>query len=126
MKSFYISLALFFVMIISIIFSINYLNKICKQLEQIDISMEQDVNNESWDTAYTSSIDFMNKWKKYSENISVFVDHKEIDNIHNELWRLTQYIKCENKDETLASLHVIKFFLNHIMDMEKMNIQNIF
>lgn len=126
MKSIYISLVLFFVMIVSIIFSITYLNRVCRQLEQIDISMEQDIKDESWKKAYDSSIDFMNKWNQYSKNISVFVDHKEIDNIHNELWRITQYIKCENTDESLASLHVIKFFLNHILDMEKLNLQNIF
>lgn len=53
------------------------------------------------------------------------VHHSEVDNMNNELWKLTQYTKFNNKEESLASVHVIKFLLKHIIEMERINITNI-
>ncbi|MCS4464474.1 DUF4363 family protein [Clostridium botulinum] len=51
--------------------------------------------------------------------MSMVTNHSEIDNINIELWKLTQYVKCESEDESLASIHAVKFLLEHIMQMEK-------
>ena len=126
MKAVYASIILFSVLIISIIFSIGYLNKTCDELSNIDINMENAIKNDSWEKAETFSKRFTNKWEKTSNEISVYVNHKEMDNINVELWKLTQYVKCQNKDESLASVHTIIFFIDHIKNMEKVNIQNIF
>lgn len=126
MKNVIISFTIFICMLILSMFSVMYLNKICNELQALDATIENQVNSASFDTAYKTSVEFLNKWNKYSNTISVFVNHAEIDNINNELWKLTQYTKCENKDESLASTHVLKFFLEHIANMEKVNIQNIF
>lgn len=126
MKSIVASFIIFIVMVISIFFSINYLNQVCTKLEGLDIQIERNIDNGDWTKAYDNSLKFLKQWDNYSKKISVFVDHEEIDNINNELWKLTQYTKVKNKDESLASNHVIKFFLDHIADMEKVNLQNIF
>lgn len=125
MKNIVYSFTIFFAVLISIFFSINYLNKTCNNLETLDSKLENYIENASWENAYGTSLKLMADWDKYSKVISVFVNHAEIDNINNELWKLTQYSKCKNTDESLASVHVIKFYLKHIMEMEKVNIQNI-
>ncbi|KYN76626.1 hypothetical protein A0J52_13190 [Clostridium sporogenes] len=90
----------------------------CDELEEL-------VSSESWEKAYGKSLELFNDWQDNHFVISMVINHSEIDNINNELWKLTQYVKCKSEDESLASIHVVKFLLEHIIKMEKMNIENI-
>ena len=126
MKNNILVLAIFITMIIAMSFSIKYLNKICSNLQKLNDEMELYITDNKWDKAYKISIDYTEKWEKHSKIIKVFVNHQEIDNIEMELWKLPQYIKENTKAESLASVHVLKFLLNHISDLEKVSLQNIF
>ncbi|MCR1935130.1 DUF4363 family protein [Clostridium tepidum] len=96
---------------------INFMNQ-CNELEEL-------VSSEYWEKAYGKSLKLFNNWQNDHFVISIVINHSEIDNINNELWKLTQYVKCKNKDESLSSIHVVKFLLEHIINMEKINIENI-
>lgn len=126
MKNAVISLLIFIIMVISIAFSLNYLNKVSDDLGRLNDEIEQYITDNDWDKAYKSSIEYTEKWKDYSEKLKLFVDHQEMDKIEIELWRMPQYIKERNKEESLATVHVLKFLVNHISDLERVNIQNIF
>ncbi|WP_246582961.1 DUF4363 family protein [Clostridium simiarum] len=125
MRNVIISFSLFIIMILAMIFSINYLNKTCDSLRDTCDKLEESISNENWDNSYEDSLKFLDDIQKNSKLISIFIDHEELDNISNELYKLTQYIKGESKEESLASLHVIKFYLNHVQELQKINIQNI-
>jgi len=112
-------------MVISIAFSINYLNKVTDDLGRLNDEIEQYITDINWDKAYKSSIEYTEKWKDYSEKLKLFVDHQEMDKIETELWKLIQYIKEKAKEEALASIHVLKYLVDHISELEKVNIQNI-
>lgn len=126
MKNVIISILLSGVMIIAISLSIKYLNKVSKNLGSINDDIELQISDEDWDKAYKSSIELKDKWKNYSKKIKLFSDHQEIDNIEMELWKLPQYIKENSKDEALATIHVLRFLLEHIAELEEIKIQNIF
>lgn len=126
MKNVLISVLLSIIMIITISFSIKYLNKVSQDLGRLNNEIEQYITDGNWDKAYEASIQFTDKWKAYSKNIKLFINHQEIDNIEIELWKLPQYIKEETKDESLASVHVLKFLLDHIAELEKVKLKNIF
>ncbi len=126
MKSSITSFTLFILMILSIIFSINYLNTICTRLESSTIKVEKAIESNSWDEARKNYQDFMVQWEKYSPKVSFFSNHNEIDNINGELWKLMQHITYRNGEESLASINVIKNLLHHILKMEQLNIQNLF
>lgn len=126
MKNIITSFVIFIAIMLSAIFSIRYLNGVCIKLEGLSMQIENNIQSNEWNKAYNNSLKFLNEWDKYSKKVSVFTHHAEIDNINNELWKLTQYTKEKNKDESLASAHVIKFYLKHIVEMEKVNLQNIF
>lgn len=113
-------------MIFSMVFSISYLNKTCKSLLECCDKLEEDISYERWDNIYEDSVDFLHKVQNDSKTLSIFIDHQELDNMSNELYKFTQYTKWENKEESLASLHVVKFYLNHIEELQKINLQNIF
>ena len=125
MKNVLYSFIIFIILLMSVFFSINYLNNACNSLEALDTSLETLIEGSSWDNAYDTSLQLMDNWDNYSKVITIFVNHAEIDNINNELWKLTQYTKFKNRDESMASVHTIKFYLGHIREMEKVNIQNI-
>ena len=114
------------IMIITISFSISYLNKVSQDLGKLSDEIEQDIVDDNWDNAYKSFLEFTNKWEDYSKKIKLFANHQEIDNIEMEISKLRQYIKERTKDKSLASIHVLKFLLNHISELEKVKIQNIF
>ncbi|WP_205598673.1 DUF4363 family protein [Clostridium niameyense] len=87
--------------------------------------LEQSIKSDSWEASYNDSVDLLKRWEKENSVISSMVHHSEVDNMNNELWKLTQYTKFNNKEESLASIHVIKFLLKHIIEMERINITNI-
>lgn len=126
MRNIVISFVIFITVMLSAIFSIKYLNGVCIKLEGLSMEIENNIQSSEWNKAYDNSLKFLTEWDKYSKKVSVFTHHAEIDNINNELWKLTQYTKEKNKDESLASAHVIKFYLKHIVEMEKVNLQNVF
>lgn len=125
MKNVVISLILFTIMVIGIAFSLNYLRKVTDDLGRLNDEIEQNITDSNWDKAYESSIKYTEKWNDYSEKLKLFVDHQEMDKIETELWRLLQYIKEKSKEESLASIFVLKYLVDHISELEKVNIQNI-
>ncbi|ERI92603.1 hypothetical protein HMPREF1982_02212 [Clostridiales bacterium oral taxon 876 str. F0540] len=126
MRNIIISVAVFLVMITGMFLSISYLNRTSANLQTLNDNLEQYISEDKWDKAYKASMDFTNQWEKHSKLIKLFVNHQEIDNVEMELWKLPQYVKEESKDEALASVHVLKFLLKHISNLEKVTIQNIF
>jgi hypothetical protein len=126
LRNIIVSLVLFVLLIISITFSIKYLDTTSKSLLQLDNKIEASINSRSWDKAYGYTLEFKDEWDKSSKYISIFTSHAEIDNVYNELWRLTQYTKLKKDGDSLASVHVIKYSLQHIVNMEQISIQNLF
>jgi len=125
MKNIIISLILFIALIFGVFISLNYLSTMCDDLVKKGDAIEDQIAKDNWEEAYNSSMKLTNEWREHCDTISFFVHHQEIDNIDNELWKLSQYTKCKNKDESLASIHVVKFYINHIKNLENVSIQNI-
>lgn len=126
MKNLIASFVIFFVLIISMIFSINYLNKRIDHYTKKVNYMEDVISKESWDEAYKASMEFIKEWDKDSETVSVFINHTHVDSINSELLKLTQYIKYKDKSESLALIHEIKFLIEEILDVEKVTLANVF
>ena len=125
MKNIIISLIIFIALIFGVFISLNYLSNMCDDLVKKGDAIEDQIAKDNWEEAYNSSMKLTNEWREHCDTISFFVHHQEIDNIDNELWKLSQYTKCKNKDESLASIHVVKFYINHIKNLENVSIQNI-
>lgn len=113
-------------MIIAITISFNYLNKITNNLAKLNMQIETYINDRNWDEAYKAADDFSEKWERHTKIIKLFVNHQELDNIEIELSKLTQFVKEKTSDEALANVHTLDFLLNHIINLEKINIQNVF
>lgn len=126
MKNLVISLIISVIMIFTMSYSIKYLNKVSQELASLNEKIMENINDNNWDKAYENTIELTEKWENYSKKIKLFLNHQEIDSIEVELKKLPQYIKEETKDESLAGTNVLKFFLNHIAELEKVKLENIF
>lgn len=126
MKNVSISLSIFFIMIILMLFSIFYLNKVCIALEKEGDNLEEIIKKGDWDKAIDMSNNLFKRWEKHSKVLPMFANHAEIDYLSNELLKLTQYAECKNESESLASVHVVKFYFDNIRSLQKINLQNIF
>lgn len=84
------------------------------------------VFNEKWNEAQ-DRLDQLNKeWDKTEEFWKIAIEHQELDNIDEYFVSVKEYLAEEEKPHALAELSILRFFINHILEKEKLNLQNIF
>ena len=126
MKNAYISFSLFIVMIIGIFFSINMINSKCNHLQDLNSTLESYILKGKYNDAYNLSLNYIALWKNNSKFLTLYIHHEDLDHVDNEVLKLTQYIKIRDKSEALATVHVMKYLIDHIKEHEKVSISNIF
>ncbi|MDV3426302.1 MAG: DUF4363 family protein [Bacillota bacterium] len=126
MKNIFVPFILLIMLMLLIILPPRYLNKICGSLTDEADDIELLVSNEDWNDSYILSVQLLDSWQDNKKVFSIFAPHDEIDDIDMEIYKLSQYVKCRDKTESLASIHLIKFLVNHLNELNKVSIQNIF
>jgi len=126
MKNILIAFSLFFIMIIGIIISINHINISCNHLQNLNSTLESYILKENYKEAYNLSLEYIAQWKKDSKFLTVYIHHEDLDHVDNEILKLTQYIKIKDKSEALATVHAMKYLIEHIKQHEKVSMSNIF
>lgn len=126
MKSSIAAISLFVIMVIFMIFSLNFLKIADAKLDYSSKEIKNALDANSFEKADKFLNRFTDDWNKYSNRMSVFTNHNEIDDISIELSKLNEHIKFRNREESLASINSIISIIESISTMEKLNIQNIF
>lgn len=126
MKNVLAAFSLFIIMIVGIFLSTNFINQSSIHLQDLNSTLENYITKEDYGNAYNLSIDYIAQWKKTSKVLTIYMHHEDLDHINNEVLKLTQYIKVKDKSEALATVHVMKYLMDHIIDHEKVSISNIF
>lgn len=126
MRNIWTACILFAVMLICISFSTKLLNENCNYLQAMNSSLENYLIKDDYNNAYKLSINYIAQWEKSSKILTIYIHHEDLDHIENELLKLTQYIKIQDKSEALATIHSIKYLLDHIANHEKVTISNMF
>ncbi|WP_234122621.1 DUF4363 family protein [Clostridium hydrogenum] len=126
MKNIIVSVILFAAIFIISLVSVNYLNKTCASMLLVNTQIENSIKSKSWEDAEKHFNTFSKQWEEHSNLTSVFIHHMEIDDISMELEKLSQSIKYKDAKDAMESTHSLRFLLEHIMDLEKINVQNVF
>lgn len=126
MKNVLLSAALFICVLGFSIYSISHVNKVCTSMLAINSKIENSVKDSSWKKAEKNLNTFAKEWDNHSNMLSVYVHHAETDDISMEVEKLSQAIKYKDAKDSMESAHTLEFLINHIRDLEKINIQNIF
>lgn len=126
MKNVIISFLIFIALIIGMNLSSNQLSSVCSTFLNENKQLEKVIEKENWQKAYDESSNLLNKWESECKILTIFIHHEKIHSVHYELTQLNQYIKCKEKTESLAKIHLINAYLEHIIQSEKVNFQNVF
>ena len=126
MKNVLIAFSLFVIMMIGIFLSVNVINRGCTRLQDLNCALENYIIKENYQAAYNLSLNYLAEWNKTSKFLTVYEHHEDLDHIDSEILKLTQYIKIKDKSEGLATVHNMKYLVEHIMSHEKVSISNVF
>lgn len=126
MKNTIISLLIFFVLFGFIFYSHNALLTICENISEKCDTLEDLIKDDNWNKSYELSVKLKNEIEDSFQSISVYMNHQDLDILTNEVLRLSQYVKYENKSDALSSIHVIKYSNRSIRSLQTPTIQNIF
>lgn len=125
MKNLFISLFLFLLTVLMIHIELLNLEKICNdQYDTLDI-IEIHLENEEYKESYDKIMSLLDKWEKYSKTSSIFYNHIEIDCITSDFFKATQFIKYEDKVNSLALVHSLKFNVRAMLELQSVSLSNI-
>ena len=126
MRNVYLAFSIFIIMILGIFLSTNIINQKCANLQNLNCRLESYIIKENYKDAYILSLDYITQWKKDTKFLTFYIHHEDLDHLDNEALKLTQYIKIRDKSEGLATVHVMKYLVDHIRYHEQASISNIF
>lgn len=126
MKNVVISITLFFSLLTFMVYSNKELNKFCHSITEACDELEESLKNDQWEASYDEACKLLEKIKKDSHSLSVYINHADVDLIANEVFKLTQYVKQIDKSESLASVHAIKHQVEYIIGIQELSLHNIF
>lgn len=126
MKNMISTCIIFFFMLFILFFASKYIVLTCDKLLDVSSRIEENIVNDNWDESYMLSFELLNIYEGHITNLTLFLNHTDFDNIYSEIIKLSQYSKCESKDEALSSIHVVKTLINHVKELESITVGNIF
>ncbi|MGI6713382.1 MAG: DUF4363 family protein [Bacillota bacterium] len=123
---FYITLVVLLILILALgIFNQVLLAKSTDTVTANFNQIYREINNENWAEAQNKIKISKNHWEKHKNWWSMVINHQEIDNIESSFSKISEYIKYHDKALSSGELIVLKQFLEHIPEKEKITFKNI-
>lgn len=126
MKNTLISVVIFLAMMLFITYSHNKVITLCNDIISQCESIEKKLDNDNWNDSYESAVKLMNDIEESFIFISVYMNHQDVDCLHNETLKLSQYTRYKNRSESLSSVHIIKHSAKSIQELQTPTLKNIF
>ncbi|MBQ7669018.1 MAG: DUF4363 family protein [Clostridia bacterium] len=124
-KSIIVSIVGIVFIIVFSIFIQNYLKKSSDKLLIVVDSIVKAVYNEENDILIVEE-KFNKSWKKTKSYWAILINHEEIDNIEELIKRIEILVKsAREREEVLAELNKLRFYIAHIPEKEEFSIRNI-
>ena len=83
------------------------------------------LNNEDWESAARDFKEIRNKWRGTRNTWTIFLHHREMDNIDLSMARTVQYIETKNKPLSLAEMEALKQLFHIVKENEAVTLTNI-
>lgn len=126
MRNSLISICLFIILLIVIIYLNMGFVKICSNAKASTDEIEELIFNKEYDLAYEKSEELLSYIDGNDGIPTIYLNHTDYDLVINECLKLCIYIEERDISEALASLHLVKYSVNHLKDLQKVNLKNIF
>lgn len=83
------------------------------------------VRQERWGDAEQALTDLDGDWQKVRKWWTVFLHHREIDNIDFSIARIREYLWAEDEELALGEAAALREMIMHIPDKESLTLENV-
>lgn len=126
MKQWVTFILILLIIICSGIMEIRYLKKTALyELYEVEYTKNL-LNNNKMDEAHESAKNLENSWDNLRNTWRLFINHSEIDEIDRNILELVSYISQDEKEEAIVRVDTLGRDFKHVVENEKITIQNIF
>ncbi len=116
---FFIIVFIISIEIITVNITKNFLSEINNKIEEVEYSIESDENKKKID-------ELSELWKNKENKLEYYMEHKELEEISAKIRNAKSNIENDNIDEAKEQIDEIKFRVEHIKNIQKVNMRNIF
>jgi hypothetical protein len=121
-----ITLVVLFALLLAISFYQNqFLNKNGERFVTDIEKIESLINNEDYKNAELYSNKTFNDWMKVKKKYEIFCEHEEVDKIQACFESLLVLVR-QNNELSLNECALLKYYLDHIVNIDSFSIENIF
>lgn len=125
MRNTIISILLFIILVGFLWIFDNKFTTICIDITESCIEIEDLLDINAKDDAYEKSVELLELIKNKGDIPAIYLNHVDYDLLMNEALKLCLYIKGNDKAESLATLHALRYAAEHLKDLQKPNFNNI-
>ena len=104
----------------------KYLEITSKKLLLKVYSIEDYIKKGDISSAEKIAIDLDREWDIIEKKWTLLTNHHEIDNITSSVKTTLEFIKFQDIPSSMANLGSLKHYIQHIPNLEKLNLKNIF
>lgn len=126
MKNTYISILLFIALVGTLFFLNSKFIKLCDTVIEECNTIEELLDNGEKELSYNYSKDLLNTIIDEADIPAIYLNHVDYDVLKSDALKLTVYIKSDDKSESLATLHTLRSTAEHLKELQKPNLKNIF
>ncbi len=116
---FFIIVFIISIEIITVNITKNFLTEINNKIEEVEYSIESDENKKKID-------ELSELWKNKENKLEYYMEHKELEEISAKIRNAKSNIENDNIDQAKEQIDEIKFRVEHIKNIQKVNMRNIF
>ena len=97
-----------------------------KQLQELSFIAKEHLENENAEGDIKEQIKITNdEWEKYRKNLSLYIEHDELEKVDTSMVLLDTFIDVEDYEEAIPEIKECMFILEHIKLKEKISISNL-
>ncbi|MPQ44735.1 DUF4363 family protein [Clostridium tarantellae] len=126
MKNTIISFFIFFMVFAFVTIYNNKLTTFCNNVLNTSNELEELLCKENWQKSYEKTLELKKLMSKGFKDISIYINHENVDNLNTEVLKLTQFVKVKSNGDALSTIHAIKCFAEYLKELEEINLINIF
>lgn len=126
MKNSLFSILLFAILIGFLTYSDISFKNLCSDIIDMCDKMEDTMDYLSQEENFDNAMAIFDLLESKGSIASIYINHMDYDAILNEALKLTVYIEQDDKSESEAALHLLKYTTQHMKELQVPNIENIF
>lgn len=104
----------------------KYLKDTSQQLADQSEKIRKTIIEEKWDDTDAEVIRLRHLWGKHKKTWLLLVDHNDIDDIDKTIYRIDEMVKQREKEQSLADIAELRFYVQDLADKEDLSLANIF